>query len=634
MAALTGSVAAAEPPGQKAGAISSTTRDFEMFLASLPRDNVLKSAYAESGKQRTEPVFIFIPGILGSKLVLNTPNQEPEVAWGCVGNTISVSENLSYDRAPKLTAEPLLGPDSPPGDCAFDVYNIFFKAMTYSMLAAENTFLNFAYDWRQPNEMSAEDLDKFMRKHGSDLDKRKVVIIAHSMGGLVFKWWYFHHYLVKKGDYHFDLAKIFFVGTPHNGSFAAVHALKHGHALLAKAGTFLGWLEQQIAPALNRHGLTFPSFYQLLPYENEKVFKAKYVPAPGLGGREYRIDLFTVNAWKRLGLPNTNRIDLPPQMNLEKFYETRLGPLLKAARDFNEALSKLPLIPIARYAFNQTHETATGLVARDGDGITLSSEVTFDSHGGDGTVFLTSAKNARHKPSSDHMIGLNNEHANLIVDKLFIDRIFDQRAEMVTNWEEAARIWATNEKAINLLAEKGILLPTATASVAWQRPKSLDVACSANSTVAYFVCTKQERGATNALQQAFRTVELSENNKLDAIGSFNVAILDRVAKQRGVSVGALSAQLYASAKDEKNSTIRKERYLAYIGVEKLLLGREQGNVTNYAWAQNNLGSLMLQQGETKNAFFPLKNANTISKEMKINNLFTTSTKNLGMANRI
>lgn len=610
--------------------IRATATDFERLLAGLPADNVLKTA-SPFGGQRVEPAFIFIPGILGSKLVFERPNQKPEVVWGCVGNTIVVSDRLSYDIAPKLKAMPLLGPDSPRGDCAFDVYKKFFDAMTYSGLVAENTFINFAYDWRQPNEMSAKDLDGEIRQRMGELANRKVVFVAHSMGGLVFKWWYFHHYLPKLSDYPFEIVKIFFVGTPHSGSYAAVDALKNGNTLMAKAGTFLGWLEQKIAPALNQFGLTFPSFYELLPFEPEKTNHARYFPSIGQSGHAFPIDLMTVKAWQRLGLPNTNRINLPAQMTLKDFYDTRLAGMLERARRFQEDLKKQPTIESARYAFSIKHNTPTGLVARDGEGTTLLSEIEFANKGGDGTVFADSAKDSPRPVKSDVMIWLDNEHAALVADENFIDRIFQQRADLAKGWEDAAKTWQASEAVVKLLAENNVLLPSAGVEASWAKPRKVNVVCSSSAALAYLFCKK---GVMQAFGNVGEVMEVSENAKLDAIGALNAKILARMAKNRGVKVSALSAALYASAKADKNPRTRKERYIAYIAVEQQLLPHNDGNVANLGWAYNNLGSLMLQQDAEKAASFPLGNAVAIGMETKLDNLIMMSTKNLDAANRL
>lgn len=168
--------------------IRSTSKDFEEFLASLPTDDYFNKSLTKLSKKRTEPIFVFIPGIFGSKLVMTKENKKDEGVWGCINNTIFVSKYLNYDVAPKLTPKPLLGPKSSVGDCAFPTYEKFFNTMTYSSLAGKKSFFNFAYDWRQSNKISAQDLDAFIRNNIKNLNKQKVVFVAHSMGGLVFKW--------------------------------------------------------------------------------------------------------------------------------------------------------------------------------------------------------------------------------------------------------------------------------------------------------------------------------------------------------------------------------------------------------------------------------------------------------------
>ncbi len=101
-----------------------------------------------------QPVFVFIPGILGSKLI----NSDGEVIWGVYEfNCI----NLSYDPNKKVSAYPLK---------FFEVYS--FKKDIYAPFIDTVNELNFgnldhlipfAYDWRQDNRISAEKFDEHLR---------------------------------------------------------------------------------------------------------------------------------------------------------------------------------------------------------------------------------------------------------------------------------------------------------------------------------------------------------------------------------------------------------------------------------------------------------------------------------------
>lgn len=604
-----------------------TPKDLEAFLTKLPSDVFHTESPEHTSITRAEPAIVFIPGFLGSKLLLGGDDGGHDVVWGCIGDTIRVNSNLSYDMAPALKAEPLLGPDSPEGDCAFDVYREFFDVMDGTNLADQNVFLNFAYDWRQSNDESARDLDAFVRRHEDDLTKKKVVFIAHSMGGLVFKWWYHYFYLPSEKQFPFQISRIYFVGTPHSGSYATAHALKHGYTLLAQSGTFLGWLEQQIAPALNSHGLSFPSFYQMLPYETESRFNSKYLALYGQHDRETRIDLFTPKAWRRLGFPNLERLSLPINVSsLERFYSTKLPSLLKKARNIHKKLAGEPSIDKARYVFSFEHKTPYGLEARHQNG-RLSVEISILERSGDGTVFVDSAKNASKGVVADHMIRMTNSHSDLIVDGNFIGTILDLRSELSRGWEYSAALqWKNDPGIIDLFANKSLLMPTISATDKWTSTGVQQTKCTIANWQSAKACSW-----INSLDRSKLAGSLmfSENIELNAIGEFNAKVLEKMANNVGFPVGDLSRMIYMQARANEDVGLRQELYQSYISIEKHLLANRHGNVTNFGWAFNNLGNTMLIQGAKGAAAFPLRNAHGIADWTKVDsNLLERATKNL------
>ena len=603
-----------------------TARAFEAFLTKLPSDVFSTKSPKHTSIARSEPAIIFIPGLLGSKLLLSGDNGSHDVVWGCIGNTIRVNSNLSYDITPDLEAEPLLGPDSPEDDCSFDVYREFFDVMDGTSLADQNVFLNFAYDWRQSNDESAQDLDVFIRRHMDDLTKKKVVFIAHSMGGLVLKWWYHYFYLPSEKQFPFEISKIYFVGTPHSGSYATAHALKHGYTLLAKSGTFLGWLEQKIAPALNKHGLSFPSFYQMLPYETESHFKARYLARYGQLDVETRIDLFTSKAWRRLGFPNIKRLNLPSVQSLEDFYSTKLPSLLEKAKNIHKKLASEPPIDKARYVFSFKHKTPYGLKAWNDNG-GLSVEVSVLDRSGDGTVFVDSAKNSSKEIMVDHMIRMTNSHSGLIVDENFIGTILDLRSELARGWEYSAVVqWKSDPEIIEIFANNGILMPTISANDKWTSAGVQQTKCTIANWQNEKACSWTNSLGRQNLAEPFL---FTENIELDAIGEFNSKVLEKISSKFGLPVENLSRMIYLQARDSEDVELRQELYQSYISIEKHLLTNKHGNLVNFGWAFNNLGNTMLLQGAKDAAAYPLRNAYGVADWTKVDSrLLEMATSNL------
>ncbi|MEH6610531.1 MAG: hypothetical protein V7696_14275 [Halioglobus sp.] len=127
----------------------------------------------------------------------------------------------------------------------------------------QRNYYRFTYDWRQDNATSAAALDRYVEQirldHGNpDL---KVDIVAHSMGGLVTRYWlrYGTRDVLSGNDFPINndgakkTRKIILLGTPNLGSTAALQQLLEG----ADFG-------------VNKIGsdvlLSFPSAYQLLPH--------------------------------------------------------------------------------------------------------------------------------------------------------------------------------------------------------------------------------------------------------------------------------------------------------------------------------------------------------------------------------
>lgn len=125
----------------------------------------------------------------------------------------------------------------------------FFEITMIDM--PSSNLLTFPYDWRRDNRVSADKLQTFINTYlpawraASSNPKAKVVFIAHSMGGLVARY-----YLEVLGGWE-DCRALLTLGTPFLGSPQAIGYLSNGYHL----GGF----------DLTSIMRSFTSMYQLLP---------------------------------------------------------------------------------------------------------------------------------------------------------------------------------------------------------------------------------------------------------------------------------------------------------------------------------------------------------------------------------
>ncbi len=230
----------------------------------------------------TEPfkdVAILLPGIMGSALA-----KDGKPIWdltaGAVGRALyTLGGNI---KNLELSSDASTGDDVTPVHLLQDVHIIpgLWKIDGYSGLSkylqkrlgtvfGEN-FFEFPYDWRLDNRVSARRLKSAAldwlenwRSRPGNQDAR-LVLIAHSMGGLVSRY-----FLEALGGWK-ETRMLITLGTPHRGSVKALDFLVNG-------------LRKKVGPVtlvdLTDMIQSFPSVHQLLPEyqcvgENEHDLKS------------------------------------------------------------------------------------------------------------------------------------------------------------------------------------------------------------------------------------------------------------------------------------------------------------------------------------------------------------------------
>lgn len=153
----------------------------------------------------------------------------------------------------------------------------------------DRRFYVFIYDWRQDNVQTARKLDQLIEQIRLDYDEPdlKVDIVAHSMGGLIARYYIRYGRVDVLNDNEFPVnhhgasrvRKVILLGTPNLGSVSALQEFIQG----MKVG-FRRIPTEVFA--------TMPSAYQLLPHP----IRVNMVKSDGL---ELDRDLFDAYVWER-----------------------------------------------------------------------------------------------------------------------------------------------------------------------------------------------------------------------------------------------------------------------------------------------------------------------------------------------
>jgi pimeloyl-ACP methyl ester carboxylesterase len=261
----------------------------------------LERLYHQSWEVRQPPV-ILIHGLMGARLKEAASGQE---VW--VGSPVKLLFSDYAEIALEIDPQTLL--PKPPSLIASGLLDHvagknYYAGITETLESAgrfkyaepgtrqsagSRNYYVFVYDWRQDNVESARKLSRFIEQIRRDYadPSLKVDLVAHSMGGLIARYYlrYGEHDTLDDNEFDVNLhgadrvRRVILLGTPNLGSVGALHSFIKGFKIGTRAVP-----TETLA--------TMPSAYQLFPHAlNDWIVTS--------AGKPLNRDLFDVEIWRR-----------------------------------------------------------------------------------------------------------------------------------------------------------------------------------------------------------------------------------------------------------------------------------------------------------------------------------------------
>lgn len=459
----------------------------------------LKSAQQPELKRAEEkvfPVFIFIPGILGSKLSKLKDGKEI-IFWGKIDWSDLTTDNpdFAYNKNDVISATPLDALYLPLNK-DIDVYGNAYTELK-AITGVPGNVLRFAYDWRQSNTISAVDLSKWLCRPDifEKVKSHPVVFIAHSMGGLVLKYWLEHFYdqpscsNPSSFSNWLKVQKVVLVGTPNFGAPKAILSFSQGTTLyIDPANDQSIWRAlltrfdmETVSRNLNKYGLRFPSAYELLPIVNTTGNTNGCFRRPGWqtaielrmkDGLTADVNLFDPDWWHELGWPAQMKQD-----ERESFIKGELPKLLGSAEQFlcdvanYDVDSRFDVIHVS--GFDQPTICKIIFEQPDKAGSTSRGKPNGDCPG-DGTVPEWIASDT-FRPRANR-ISDNESHSKLVGAKEFFVYLQHLHVELTSEFVQQSPSQADGIDATAKVLSKLRYIPPAPANIAGDDSKSSAVA--------------------------------------------------------------------------------------------------------------------------------------------------------------
>jgi tetratricopeptide (TPR) repeat protein/pimeloyl-ACP methyl ester carboxylesterase len=430
-------------------------------------------------KARNRLHYIFLPGVLGSRLVEkgNSPSED-KIIWGAASISASRSESVSKLKySPDQSYRPEVLKEFSVYGFDADIYGSAFVSPGFDTTNGMISFDGFGYDWRQDIRKSSAQFQSWLCQNQNKFSEGRIIFIGHSMGGLVLKEWFRSNWDPRTKcdggtELKLNVDRVLFVGTPFYGSPKAIKSFAQGMSLLGydvpngKSSESIkliaaatNYLDRQVfSDVLNEAGPSFPSAYQLLPFYEQDCFNdilrkmgrkadsSVTLPQPLVAVDENGTpfsypDLFLPDTWQALGWPG-NKTGIT---DLNEYYSQILPQRLKDAYDFQCALNgyEMPTSIVVEYFYGTLKNPPTEssyTVRKKGTnyewvGASGQNGMTY----GDGTVPQDIASAIFLGPNSSTVHSIAAAHMKLVN--------VDEFASFIRYYNQTARVRAQSEAA-------------------------------------------------------------------------------------------------------------------------------------------------------------------------------------------
>ncbi len=416
---------------------------------------------------------VFVPGILGSEIRSSGEKVWPKVPPS--PEQLRLAPALIDERVPS---------DSDPR-VADDIYGSALTAFRERLKAHGIPFVPCGYDWRRDIRAGAADLERCLERELPEDRRRNLVLVAHSMGGLVTWAWNQGHEAGRFSPKH-KVAAIVILGAPIKGSCEILRMVQSGYvqptdytgysdsdSVLSRVrgsanrkvreieNALTSLFSQSLRPVV----LSWPGALELAPASGERPCVSAVFTGPGSEAR------------------------LPPSHFQSEFWRTQPGneflsgidaaavpssleQVLKKAADFRDSFSpSRPRAPAFLYFSGLWVTPEHAAIASDGH---LSTRPWYAIEG-DGRVPMESATTGQHWADTFFDVyGIKSAHGDLPMDDDFLKDFFSERLPKFVNALVALQ-------AIQLMLDDAALLE-AYAAAGGKPPLAADIVHSLGNT--------------------------------------------------------------------------------------------------------------------------------------------------------